>query len=151
MELESQVSRDSAEYKRVHKWLTATFGQPKVCVNPICKGISKKYEWAKRKGKTYATKRGHFIRLCTSCHRKYDMTNERKRKISATLKGRFLGNQRSAVKVLQGDKTTGLRLHYWPSITAAAEALNINKSGITMACKGQLRTSGGFKWTYLNK
>jgi hypothetical protein len=88
MKLEQQVTRNSYEYKRVHKWLVQTFGRPQLCVNPSCKHTSKKYEWAKRKDRTYAMKRGHFIRLCTSCHRAYDMTAERKAKTSRTLKGR---------------------------------------------------------------
>lgn len=36
------------------------------------------------------------------------------------------------------------------SISEAAELTNLHISGITMACKGKLKTSGGYKWKYVN-
>lgn len=36
------------------------------------------------------------------------------------------------------------------SISEAAKLTNLHISGITMACKGKLKTSGGYKWKYID-
>lgn len=55
----------------VHLWLRRTFGTPNFC--EICKSSDKKiYDWANKDHK-YKRIRNHFMRLCRSCHRKYDM------------------------------------------------------------------------------
>ncbi len=54
----------------VHRWIIKYRGKPSICEH--CKTISaKKYEWANI-DHTYKRILEHYIRLCTSCHRKYD-------------------------------------------------------------------------------
>lgn len=42
----------------------------------------------------------------------------------------------------------GEYLDCWDSIKEASETLNIDVTGISLACKGKQNTSGGFKWRY---
>jgi len=62
-------------YCGIHDWLRAKYGSATFCENKECKGISPNYEWAKLKEKSYQRRRGNFVRLCRSCHRKYDKSN----------------------------------------------------------------------------
>jgi hypothetical protein len=78
------VNNDNSRsfYSSVHYWLRRKFGDADRCDNKDCKGISKKYDWAKKQGKEYDYKRGNFIQLCKSCHRLYDLTDELRNKMS---------------------------------------------------------------------
>ena len=61
---------DNAGYGSKHDWLKVRYGKPKYCEH--CSTTkAKKYEWANVSGK-YLRDRGDWIRLCTSCHRKFD-------------------------------------------------------------------------------
>lgn len=60
-------------YHGVHKWIARWKGKPKMC--EMCGSTSKrKYEWANIDHK-YRRVLEDYIRLCTSCHRKYDYEN----------------------------------------------------------------------------
>lgn len=64
---------ENASYYAIHIWITSQRGRPSVCEH--C-GIltAKKYEWANIDHR-YERKLDQYIRLCTSCHRKYDYAN----------------------------------------------------------------------------
>ena len=58
-------------YKGLHKWISKKQGKPKYCEH--CKRTDKKkYEWANKDHK-YRRRIKDFMRLCTSCHQKYDI------------------------------------------------------------------------------
>lgn len=62
---------DEAGYGPKHGRVKRRLGTPKFC--EICKRIDKtKYEWASKSHK-YLDDLSDWVRLCTSCHRKYDM------------------------------------------------------------------------------
>lgn len=57
----------------IHTWLERIYGKPHRCDNPNCnykKTI--RWDWALIHGKEYERKRKNFLRLCRSCHIKYD-------------------------------------------------------------------------------
>lgn len=61
---------NKAGYTSVHDWLYIRLGTPRKCEH--CSSIGKKkYEWANI-SKKYKRVLTDWIRLCTSCHRKYD-------------------------------------------------------------------------------
>ena len=102
--------------------------------------------------------------------RGYHLTEETKRKLSKSLKGRSLpeetrqkmrvahiGHQvtqrcrdctreRSSIAVEQIYDDGSTRV--WASATAAASALGIYQSNITKCCRGKLSRTGGFRWRY---
>ena len=76
------------EYRKLHKWMRDTYGNAFKCENTECTKISKTYDWALIKGKEYTYERSNFFQMCRSCHTKYDMTLETRKKISDCLTGR---------------------------------------------------------------
>lgn len=63
----------------VHCWLNVVYGKPKKCEHCGTTDESKVYEWANKDHK-YRRVREDFKRLCRSCHRKYDLTPDKKEK-----------------------------------------------------------------------
>ena len=70
-------------------------------------------------------------------------SEETKKKISKALKG----NQYRTVSVLQYDKEGNFIAEY-PSLNEAGKQTGSHPSGITQACRGKRKTSGGFIWKY---
>lgn len=65
-------SGDDVQYPGIHQWLRKHFGAPQECQNDNCIGRSNNFDWAKRRDCEYQRRRENFLRLCRSCHRKYD-------------------------------------------------------------------------------
>lgn len=62
---------DSVGYKCLHDWVKKRLGKPENCCNPQCGHKSSIFEWANKSGK-YKRDIKDWIRLCRSCHRKFD-------------------------------------------------------------------------------
>lgn len=71
---------DKAGKTAVHKWLAKHFGRPSFCIHPDCNKKSKNYEWCKIEGRSYTHNSEDYIWLCKSCHRRYDLTPEKREK-----------------------------------------------------------------------
>lgn len=93
---------DKVGYSGIHMWFRDNIGKAFKCqwylVGLVCSNKSKNFHWALLKGKKYERRRTNFIMLCASCHKKYDCTDETRKKISLLKTG-----QRSWLK-----GTTGL-------------------------------------------
>lgn len=70
-------------YSSVHKWLARNFVKSKKC--DFCES-TKFIEWALKKGNKHDHDRDSYFCLCSSCHKVYDYTEERKKKLSISLK-----------------------------------------------------------------
>ena len=67
---------DFAGYDAMHRWVEREKGKPYKCEH--CERTDKKkYEWANI-DHSYKRNIDDYIRLCTSCHRKYDIQNNKK-------------------------------------------------------------------------
>jgi hypothetical protein len=65
-----QWKGDSVSYSGLHYWVSRKLGKPKECEH--CGDTkAKKFEWANKNG-MYLRELTDWIRLCVSCHRKYD-------------------------------------------------------------------------------
>lgn len=73
---------DSVGYGALHSWIIRTYGKATKCTNKKCTKESKVFEWALLKGKDYKRDRNSFIELCHKCHKKYDVTDEYRKKMS---------------------------------------------------------------------
>ena len=63
---------DKVGYHGLHKWISRCLGKPKTC--EYCKKtglVGKKIHWANIDGK-YKRDLGDWVRLCASCHLKFD-------------------------------------------------------------------------------
>lgn len=73
----------SQSYSACHKWLSKHFVKHTYC--DFCES-SRFIEWALVRGRKHSHKRIDYLCLCSSCHKKYDYTLERRKKLSASLK-----------------------------------------------------------------
>ena len=62
---------DNVSYGGVHCWITKKYGKANCCENKSCAKKSITYQWANVSGE-YKRDRKDFMKLCLSCHRKYD-------------------------------------------------------------------------------
>jgi len=76
-------------YYAVHKWLKKHFGKADICEGEDCSGISNNYQWCLKHNCNYIKDRDCFLKLCVSCHRKYDFTEEKGKIISNFMKTRI--------------------------------------------------------------
>jgi len=76
---------EKASYFSKHIWVNHWKGSPKIC--EICgTTTAKRYEWANISGE-YKRDLNDYIRLCASCHRNFDMTDEKRKKLILNFKG----------------------------------------------------------------
>lgn len=85
---------DDVGYHGVHSWLKREYGKADKCENPNCEYENpNQFDWALLRGKTYERNREHFLMLCRGCHLKYDITEEKRMKVSLAHKGRTPWNK----------------------------------------------------------
>jgi hypothetical protein len=64
---------DDVGYSGIHFRIKKRLGEPRYC--EVCKKTNKKkYEWSNKDHK-YSLKVNDWQRLCSSCHKKYDLLN----------------------------------------------------------------------------
>lgn len=66
---------DDVGYYGVHNWVRKHLGKPTTCENCGANGLSRlKIHWA-NKDHQYKRELKDWLRLCSSCHKKYDLEN----------------------------------------------------------------------------
>lgn len=135
---------EKAGYQSKHQWVRKYYGKASYCSDDPSH-VSKRYEWANISRK-YKRDISDWKQLCISCHRKFDITDETRRKLS-------IANSRprpSRRKAIRGINENGDFFTY-PSVTEAARALNIHRTGISSCLVGRGLTAGKLKWSYINE
>ncbi len=88
---------DKVGYIGIHIWLIKVYGLAKHCEKCLKVGKKKNnkwtIEWALRHGYVCERKRENFIKLCKSCHRKYDNTKEWRENISKSKRNKNKENK----------------------------------------------------------
>lgn len=69
-------------YRAVHAWLKYYHGKASKCEMPDCLSKSKAFNWALKKDCEYEKNIDNFMQLCSSCHKKYDLTEDTRRRLS---------------------------------------------------------------------
>lgn len=69
-ELHPNWRGEEAGYYTKHNWMTRHYGKPNICEHCYSTN-SKRYEWANISG-NYIRDRSDWLRLCKSCHAKFD-------------------------------------------------------------------------------
>lgn len=73
-------------YDEIHEWLIKTYGKANHC--EFCQTEkAKRYEHCLKKGEVHCKDIKCYIELCTSCHRRYDWTDEKSKQCSDRNKG----------------------------------------------------------------
>ena len=70
--------KDNPNYGTSHRWMSTNFGNPSFCENIGCSGMSEKFDWALKKNRKASRNRNDYLRLCRSCHMKYDMNDSKR-------------------------------------------------------------------------
>ena len=96
---------DTPTYGAVHNWLRKNFSKPNKCI--FC-GSNRFVEFALKKGYKHDHIRENYLDLCSSCHKKYDYTDERREKLSRALKGRKISWADKISKANKGRKPSKL-------------------------------------------
>jgi hypothetical protein len=149
------------EYERIHYWIRKNYGKATSCESKDCKGISKKFEWAKVTGVAYERNRGNFIMLCGSCHRKYDMTEELREKLSKANLGKKMSKESLAKRSLKRKGVTlkclwqpiyaykdGVLAFTFNTLKEASEGLNASV-GYISACLSPRYPQAPSVWGYV--
>lgn len=76
----------SNSYHAIHLWLRKQVQKSKC---DFCSS-TRFMEWALKKGCKHEHNINNYFSLCSSCHKKYDYTEERRKKLSNSLKGRTI-------------------------------------------------------------
>ena len=130
-------------YSRIHRWIAKVKGKAIRCENKDCQCVAaKKYEWALIKGKTYDFVAENFMQLCSSCHRKYDYSEDSRRKISLALSNRHSNNIRKVMVTKEGYKEIFI------SITEASEKTGLSRTALQNVLSGLSKTTGGYTCHY---
>lgn len=69
---------DKASKVAKHQYLYKHFGRPTFCSNKKCQHKSNIFEWCLKAGRKYTHNPKDYLWLCRSCHRKYDLTDDKK-------------------------------------------------------------------------
>lgn len=132
--------KHNKEYFRIHNWLIYWHGRATKCENEECTFKNpKRFEWALKKGFKYERNPNNFIKLCCSCHRKYDFTEETRMRMSKSRKGQPAKNKRAVI-------LNGVRL--FPSISEAAQEMEIQITSISNNLKGLSKSTKVGIWKY---
>lgn len=92
--MSKHTDKYGVEYNLVHQWIRRHYSKSGDCENPDCQTKHpKRLEWALKKGYSYERKRENFITLCASCHRKYDVTDDTRAKLSKMMTERVVSEE----------------------------------------------------------
>lgn len=130
-------------YRMVHDWLNKHYGKANKCENESCKNKSKVFEYCLRKGQEHARDISKYIKLCRSCHRSYDLTDEKIKKLSIHIAGKYNENLKKGslsrkVKVLIIEDNL-----IFNSGKEVADYLGCNKSSVYKVLNGNRKTICG--------
>jgi hypothetical protein len=154
-------------YNKIHLWLKRKLGKANHCA--FCNEGEKKYEWALKWGCDYEFNTDNFVSLCISCHRKYDATDEYRKKCSERLKKRIANGEfkiplkkgapspttgnlhPSAKRIVQKDRKTGLIIANYGSLKEAVDKNQFKYGNLSMCLTGRNPAAYGYLWEYLEE
>lgn len=124
-----------------HYWIAKNYGKANLCENDNTH-TGKRFEWANI-SREYKRDRNDWKRLCPSCHRKMDFTEEQRLNMSKISKGRIAINKRAIASV---DKDGNIE--YFTSLLDASKKTGTIRTGISNVLSEVAKTAGGRTWFY---
>lgn len=136
------ATKSKWEYHNIHAWLIRHKKKTGVC--QFCVRIPKRTHNALRHGEQHGRNVMRYVELCTSCHKKYDMTEVTRCK----LKSIAMGNTNKARCVVGTDKDGNE--HVFSSSKDGAKHVGRVKQSVNNCLRGLSKSSGGYSWHYVN-
>lgn len=143
---EPTIELGSSQYRTIHNWLIRHYGKARKCESLKCNKKSKIFHWALRKGLSYQKNKDNYIQLCTSCHHKYDYSENNRKASRVNLAKAQQKRWRPVIKL----STSGDESGRYVSIAAAAKEIGCAPSSISEAISKNTKVRG-FKWQYDNQ
>ena len=131
----------SNSYRAIHMWLAYHYEKTGVC--DFCNSIGKETQRALKKGESYQKDITKYHELCVSCHKKYDFTEETRKKMSASHKGIPLPHKEKAVIATRDGKEV-----HFDSASKASLELGVSRTSISNAVTGRYKKAGNYTWRY---
>jgi hypothetical protein len=133
------------QIKVLHTILRRENKKSNVCF--FCKTTTAKaFEFALIKGREYSSNREDYYELCVSCHKKYDMTDERRKQCSDRMSKLSRGDHPSSRAICKLSLDGGI-IKYYDSIVSVKDD-GYEPTPISNYLSGRSKTSYGFKWEY---
>jgi hypothetical protein len=130
-----------SRYVSTHQWLNRHYKKTKC---DFCDITHKRLQWAVKKGCQIEKDRNNFIVLCSSCHQKYDYTEERRNKMSMVKKGKKIMKRWKPVSSIDREGN----VEKYQSVFIASESTGILKTSIVNCLSGRSNSAGKRKWVY---
>ena len=148
-------------YAAIHIWLAYNFGKADKCENTKCDYKNpKRFEYALIHGQEHGHDREKYMKMCASCHKKYDMTDERREnnrkanlgrkdsKETCEKRGLSIRKAKAWKKPVLGFNIATRRITLFSGQLAAAKALGVSHSSISNNLKGRSKSAGNHIWNY---
>lgn len=146
--MRDMTKAELSRYHSDHRYLTAKYGKATHCSNVNCQAKNpKRYERALIRGRPHSKNIDDYIELCSSCHKFYDQDPITREKIRKTQTGQKRPTMEKPVKRI--GPMGGIKIYR--SLTQAAKSNNIKRTALGECLRGTSKTSGGYKWEYINK
>lgn len=142
MNLESKITH--SEYICIHLWLVRHYGKASICEARSCSGVSKKFDWALRRGMTYTRDLDCFYQLCRSCHVKYDKGADMEfghYELSQIPDGRTSKHLRKPIVCVENNSE-------FNSTIEASRNMNIPRQSISHVLNGRRKKAYGFTFRF---
>jgi hypothetical protein len=138
------LQKKSNSYIAIHLWLWKTYAKNGVC--EFCSETTKT-EFALCKGKEYARNRENFLELCVPCHRRYDYTEDTRKRL-IEMRSRITPESHIRRRKAVALEKNGMRVEF-DSIKRAAKELCISRTAIQNVLSGRAPITNGYSVTYL--
>jgi hypothetical protein len=132
--------KDEVGYAPLHQWIKRHYGKATHCSVDKSHN-SKRFEWANISGE-YKRYINDFRQLCVSCHRKVDMTDQKREKIRQAT----IGNTSHNIPIVSVDNLGVVTVY--KSARIAQEKTGVSHKCISNCLKGLSKTAGGLTWNY---
>lgn len=133
---------DAHTYSTAHYWIYSKSGKARFCSKDFSHK-AKRFEWANISRK-YKKDLSDWIQLCSSCHRKMDITDVTRAKQAENAR-----RTKNRSRVVVQYSLSGTLIKIYESGATAARSLGIYTTAINNMLKGRAKTAGGYIWTYL--
>lgn len=132
------------QYLNIHQLLRYHHGLAKKCDMCGCEGTRRRrwnIEWALKKGRKYSLDINDYMQLCSSCHRKYDFTEEQREKLRRINIGSKNRNKPIKQYTLDGEL-----VREFESTISVERTIGISSTAIANCVMGRSSNAGGFIW-----